>query len=43
MYYNSFWPGAYSFKNEIKLFTQWFKIQLDLILKKIEETEKKLG
>ncbi len=43
MYYNPVWPGAYSFKNEIKLFTQWFKTQIDIILNKIEETEKKLG
>ncbi len=42
-YYNSVWPGAYSFKSEIKLFTQWFKNQLEIILNKIEETEKKLG
>ena len=43
MYRYSFWPGAYSFKSEIKLFTQWFKNQLEIILNKIEETEKKLG
>ena len=43
MYYNSVWPGAYSFKNEIKLFITWFQNQLEIINKKIEETEKKLG
>ncbi len=43
MYYYNVWPGAYSFKNEIKLFTAWFKNQMDIILKKIEETEKKLA
>ena len=43
MYYNSVWPGAYSFKSEIKLFIQWFKTQLDIIMKKIEETEKRLN
>ena len=43
MYYNSIWPGAYSFKNEIKMFIQWFKTQIDTILKKIEETESKLA
>ncbi len=42
MYY-SVWPGAYSFKNEIKLFTEWFQKQIESILQKIEETEKKLG
>ena len=43
MYYNSVWPGAYDFKSEIKLFIDWFKGQLEVISKKIEETEKKLG
>ena len=43
MYYNWVWPGAYSFKNEVKLFTAWIKNQVDIILKKIEETENKLG
>ncbi len=43
MYYHWAWPGAYSFKGEIKLFTEWFKSQLDIILQKIEETENKLG
>ena len=43
MYYNWVWPGAYSFKSEIKLFTAWIKNQVDIILKKIEETENKLG
>ncbi len=43
MYYNSVWPGAYSFKNEIKLFINWFRNQLEIIQNKIEETEKKLA
>ena len=43
MYYNWVWPGSYSFKNEVKLFTAWLKNQVDIILKKIEETESKLG
>lgn len=43
MYYNWVWPGAYSFKGEIKLFTAWIKNQVDIILKKIEETESKLA
>ena len=42
-YYNSVWPGAYSFKNEIKLFTHWFQKQLEIIIKKIDETEEKLA
>jgi hypothetical protein len=44
MNYNScIWPGAYSFKGEIKLFLAWFKNQIDIINYKIEETEKKLA
>ena len=43
MYYNPVWPGAYNFKNEIKMFIRMFKEQLDIILRKIEETEHKLG
>ena len=42
MYYNSIWPGAYNFIGEIKLFTEWFKKQIDIIYQKIEEKEKKL-
>lgn len=42
MYESYVWPGAYSFKNEIKLFVNWFKEQVDCVLKKIEETEEKL-
>lgn len=36
------WPGAYSFKTEIKLFVSCFKELLDGVLKKIEEAEKKI-
>jgi len=43
MYNYSVWPGAYSFKNEIGLFIQFIKEQVDELLKKIEETEKKLA
>jgi len=43
MYYNSVWPGAYSFKSEIKLFINWFRNQIEIIQTKIEETEKKLA
>lgn len=42
MYQSYAWPGAYSFKSEIKLFVTWFKEQIDALLKKIEETEKKI-
>ncbi len=42
MYESYSWPGAYSFKSEIKLFVQWFKELFDGVLKKIEETEEKI-
>ena len=37
------WPGAYDFKQEISLFLQYFKEQIDLLLFKIQETERKLN
>ena len=40
MYYNSMWPGAYSFQGEIKTIIAWFREQLDIILKEIEAKEK---
>jgi len=43
MYYNSVWPGAYSFQGEIKSIISWFREQLDIILKEIEEKEKFLN
>lgn len=44
MNYNyNIWPGAYSFKAEIKLFITWFKNQMDILNARIEETEKKLA
>ena len=42
MYESYSWPGAYSFKGEIKLFVSWFKEQVDCLLKKIEDTEQML-
>lgn len=42
MYESYAWPGAYSFKSEIKLFAKWFKELFDEVLKKIEETEKRI-
>lgn len=41
MYQYSFWPGAYSFKEEIGLFLEYIREQIDLILKKIDETDRK--
>lgn len=42
MYESYSWPGAYSFKGELKLFVEWFKELFDGLLKEIEETEKKI-
>ena len=36
MYQYSFWPGAYSFNNEISLFLLAIKDEIDKLLKKIE-------
>ena len=33
------WPGAYSFKEEVGLFMEYLKEQIDDLLKKIEEAE----
>lgn len=41
-YYYSFWPGAYSFKNEVSLFIVALRDKLDELLKKIEETEQNI-
>ena len=42
MYESYAWPGAYSFKGEIKLFVKWFKEQFETLFKKIEASEKKI-
>lgn len=39
MEHTNLWPGAYSFKNEIRLFLEFIKEQVDLILKKIEKAD----
>jgi len=36
------WTGAYEFKSELKDLLKAFKEQLEFILNKIEETDKKL-
>ena len=33
------WPGTYSFKEEIGLFLEYFREQIEEVMKKIEETE----
>lgn len=33
------WPGAYSFKDEIGMFLEYFREQIEEVMKKIEETE----
>jgi len=39
MYGYAAWPGVYSFKEEIGLFLEYCKEQIEEIMKKIEETE----
>lgn len=39
MYVYMIWPGAYSFKEEVGLFMEYLKEQIDDLLKKIEEAE----
>ncbi len=39
MYQYSMWPGAYSFKEEIGLFLDYFKKQLRFLIEEIEKTE----
>lgn len=38
-YHYSFWPGSYSFKNEINLFIIYLKDWFDDLVKKISTTE----
>lgn len=33
------WPGVYSFKQEIGMFMEYLREQIDEVMKKIEETE----
>lgn len=42
MYESYAWPGAYSFKDEIKLFIRWFKDLFDGLSKKIEDSETRI-
>ncbi|MDD3594175.1 MAG: hypothetical protein PHX18_06075 [Candidatus Gastranaerophilales bacterium] len=35
-----YWAGTYSFKNEVRFFLELLKKQIDLLLSKIEKTEK---
>ena len=39
MYGYMIWPGAYRFKEEVGLFMEYLKEQIDDLLKKIEEAE----
>ena len=39
MYGYMIWPGAYSFKEEVGLFMEYLKEQIDDLLKKIEDAE----
>ena len=33
------WPGVYSFKEELGMFMEYLREQIDEVMKKIEETE----
>lgn len=35
------WPGAYSFQNELKIFLEYMQEQISIVLKKIDEADKK--
>lgn len=35
------WPGTYSFKEELSLFLEYFKEQVNEVMEKIEEVEDK--
>ena len=36
----SFWPGCYSFREELELFAVWFKEQVDALVLRIYELDK---
>jgi len=40
MYQYSIWPGAYSFREDIGLFLEFFKDKLKFLIEEIEKTEK---
>ncbi len=40
MQFYSVWPGAYSFKSEIKALLSAFKEYVETVLKKIEDAER---
>ena len=37
------WPGCYSFRDELKLFAQWFKEQTDALILKIYELDRMIN
>lgn len=43
MYSYSIWPGAYSFKEEIGLFLEFFKDKLRFLIEEIDKKEKTIG
>jgi hypothetical protein len=43
MNYYTVWAGAYEFKSDLKQILESFKSQIEFILNKINETDKKLG
>jgi hypothetical protein len=43
MHYYTPWAGAYEFKSELKEILQSWKKQIEFIINKINETDKKIG
>lgn len=41
MYESYPWPGAYTLKDEVKLFSKWIKELFDGVIKEIEKNEKR--
>lgn len=43
MQHYTFWTGAYEFKSELREILQSIKNQIDFIINKINETDRKIG
>jgi len=43
MHHYTLWPGAYEFKTELRQILMSFKNQIEFIINKINETDKKIG
>lgn len=43
MHYYTPWAGAYEFKSELKAILQSIKSQIEFLINKINETDRKIG